>query len=152
MASNIEVLLRENVGVLGKCGDVVRVRPGYARNYLIPNKLAIDASPENKKLMQRRRVQLDIEETARNAAIDERLSKLQGLGVAVSMKADDHGHLFGSVNAGAIVELLAKAGYAADERDVRLEAPLKTVGAHVVRIHVQGERYAEINVTVNREA
>jgi large subunit ribosomal protein L9 len=141
MASNIEVLLRENIGVLGKCGDVVRVRPGYARNYLIPNK----------KLMQRRRVQLDIEETARNAAIDERLSKLTGLGVAISMKADDHGHLFGSVNAGAIVELLAKAGYAADERDVRLEAPLKTVGVHVVRIHVQGERYAEINVTVNRE-
>jgi large subunit ribosomal protein L9 len=150
--ANIEVLLRENVGVLGKCGDVVRVKPGYARNFLFPNKLATDATPENKKLMARRRVRLDQEETVRNAAIDERVTKLTSLALACAVKADEHGHLFGSVNAATIAEMLVKAGYAAEERDVRLEAPLKTVGVHVVRIHVHGERFVDLNLTVNREA
>src|SRR5262245_3840987 len=105
--ANIEVLLREHVRHLGKCGDVVRVKPGYARNYLFPNKLATQATDDNKKLMARKRGRLDQEEVVRNAELDARVAALQGLALAVSMKADEQGHLFGSVNSATIVELLA---------------------------------------------
>ena len=150
--ANIEVLLREHVQHLGKCGDVVRVRPGYARNYLFPNRLATQATDDNKKLMARKRGRLDQEETVRNAELDARFAALQGLALAVSMKADEQGHLFGSVNAATVVELLAAQGRRHDEKDVRLDAPIKALGTHAVKVHVHGERFAEITVNVNREA
>jgi large subunit ribosomal protein L9 len=72
--------------------------------------------------------------------------------VTTRAKADENGHLFGSVNAAAIVELVAKAGHAVEEKDVRLDAPLKTLGAHVVKIHVHGERSADVTVNVLGES
>lgn len=108
--AQVEILLRENVQHLGKCGDVVRVRPGYARNYLYPNNLATLATVENKRLMARKRVRLDAEEVKHNAEIDARVAALSGITVDCAMKADDGGHLFGSVNAAAVSELLKKVG------------------------------------------
>lgn len=148
--ANIEVLLREHVQHLGKCGDVVRVRPGYARNFLYPNKLATEATDENKRLMARKRVRLDVEERKRDEEIDARVAKLQGVVVATSAKADDNGHLFGSVSAASIAELLVASGQAVAEKDVRLDTPIKEVGMHTVKIHVHGERFAEITVNVNK--
>jgi large subunit ribosomal protein L9 len=150
--ANIEVLLREHVEHLGKCGDVVRVKPGYARNYLYPNKLATEATPENKKLMARKRARLDVEEVQRNAEIDARVQKLAGLVLTCTMKADDNGHLFGSVSAGSVVEMLRAAGHPQTEKDVRIDAPIKTVGAHAIKLHVHGDRYADVTVNVNKEA
>lgn len=132
MATQIEVLLRENVAELGKCGEVVRVRPGHARNFLFPNRLAVEATEDNKRVMARRRAKLDVEETVRNAAIEERVAQMTGIAISTSMKADEAGHLFGSVNAAAIVELLKQAGHVAEERDVRLDAPIKTDRKSVV--------------------
>ena len=149
MATQIEVLLRENVDALGKCGDVVRVRPGHARNFLFPNRLAVVATEDNKRVMARRRTKLDAEEAQRNAAIDERATRLAAIALATAEKADESGHLFGSVNAAAIVELLRAAGYNAEERDVRLETPIKTVGTHAVRVHVYGERFVDVSLTVS---
>jgi large subunit ribosomal protein L9 len=149
--ANIEVLLREHVQHLGKCGDVVKVRPGYARNFLYPNKLATEATDENKRLMSRKRGRLDVEEAARDAEIEARVSALQGVVVTTSMKADESGHLFGSVNGGSIVEMLAAQGRTHSEKDIRLDAPLKTVGDHLVKVHVHGERFAEITVRVAAE-
>jgi large subunit ribosomal protein L9 len=147
--ANIEVLLREHVQHLGKCGDVVRVRPGYARNFLYPNGLATEATEDNKRLMARKRGRLDQEEAVRNAEIDARVASLQGVSVTCTMKADETGHLFGSVNAGTIAELLAAQGEKRfSEKDVRLDAPLKTVGEHLVKLHVHGDRFAEISVRV----
>lgn len=150
--ANIEILLREHVQHLGKCGDVVRVRPGYARNFLFPNGLAAEATPDNKKLMTRKRARLDVEEKKRDEEIDARVAKITGVVVATSAKADDQGHLFGSVNAALVSELLVKAGHGIPEKDIRMETPIKAVGAHVVKIHVHGERFAEITVNVNAEA
>lgn len=150
--AQVEILLRENVQHLGKCGDVVRVRPGYARNYLYPNNLATLATAENKRLMARKRVRLDAEEVKHNAEIDARVQALSGITVDCAMKADDGGHLFGSVNAAAVSELLRKVGRAIEEKDVRLEAPIKTVGLHAVKLHVHGDRFAEITVNVTKEA
>jgi large subunit ribosomal protein L9 len=145
---NVELLLRENVVDLGRCGDVVRVRAGFARNYLLPRKLAVAATEDNKRLMLRRRGQLDQLEAARKQELDSRAEALGTLVLTARQKADETGQLYGSVNAAAIAELARAAGFALEPQDVRLDAPIKTVGRHVVRVHVQGERYAEISLDV----
>lgn len=148
MSKNIEVLLRDHVDALGECGDVVRVRSGYARNYLLPLGLATEATPENKKLMERRRVKLDAVAAIKNAEMDAWIAQLAGTVVTTTERADAQGHLFGSVNAAAIVGLLAAAGHKVEEKNVRLEAPLKTVGEHTVKIHVHKDRNAEVKVVI----
>ena len=152
MSKNIEVLLRNHVTALGECGDVVRVRTGYARNYLVPYGLATEATPENKKLMDRRRIKLDAVAAVKTAEMDAWLAKLSTVVLTTNERADEQGHLFGSVNAAAITVLLEKAGHKVDEKNVRLDAPLKTVGEHRVKIHVHGDRHAEIIVNVVKSA
>ena len=149
---NLKVLLRENVSPLGMIGDVVRVRPGYARNYLFPYKLAVDATADNVKLMERRRVRFEAEEKEREAQISARIEALGKITLSVVEKADATGSLYGSVGAATIARLLAKAGVPTDEKDVRLEEPIKSVGTHEVPIHVYGEHYAGIQIVVEAEA
>lgn len=151
MSSKVEVLLRENIKTLGRCGDVVRVNAGFARNYLLPRRLAVTANDENKKAMQRRRAILDIEEAKRTAEITERVEALNGIMVATKVKADENGHLYGSVSAASIVALLERAGHSFDEKAIRLDAPIKTTGTHPVRVHVHGDHFAEVKVVVEAE-
>ncbi|MSR63641.1 MAG: 50S ribosomal protein L9 [Planctomycetes bacterium] len=145
---NLHLLLRENVPFLGSIGEVVRVRSGYARNYLLPLKLAVDATPENVRLMERKRVRLAADEKAREAQINARLEALGKITLSVVEKADASGTLYGSVGPGTIVKLLAKAGVQVEEKDIRLEEPIKSVGSHEVPIHVWGEHYAGIQIVV----
>lgn len=151
MPKYVEVLLRDNIKDLGRCGDVVKVSPGYARNYLLPRRIAITANEDNKKAMVRRRALLDVEEAKRDAEVQVRVDSLNGIMVATKVKADEHGHLYGSVNAANVVELLARAGHKYDEKDVRME-PIKEVGTHPVKIHVHGDRFAEVKVVVEAES
>ena len=152
MKTRVEVLLREHVVNLGRCGDVVQVAPGYARNYLLPRKLAIQATEDNKRAMLRRRSQLDTDEARKAQETLARVETLSGVVLMTAGRADEAGHLYGSVNAARISELLAAAGHAVLESDVRLAGPIKTVGTHAVRIHVHGETFAEIRVEVEAEA
>jgi large subunit ribosomal protein L9 len=149
---NLKVLLRENVEALGKIGDVVKVRTGYARNYLFPYKLAIEASGDNVKAMERRRVRFEAEEAAREAQIQERIEALGKITLSVVEKADKTGTLYGSVGAATIARLLAQAGVPTAEENVRLEEPIKSVGTYEVPIHVYGEHYAGIQIVVEAEA
>jgi large subunit ribosomal protein L9 len=143
-----EVLLREHVKGLGKCGDVVRVAPGYARNYLIPQRIAIQATEENKKAMMRRRERLDVEEAKLMAELDRQVEAFAQVLLETEQRTDDHGRLYGSVNAQMIAALLGEAGHEVEEKDVRLEAPIKTVGEHTVTIHLHAERSAEVRLRV----
>lgn len=149
---NKQVLLRETVKDLGKVGDVVMVRTGYARNYLLPRKLAVEATSDNVEMMKRRRARYDVEEKEMRAEIDARVAALSGVSVSTVEKADEGGHLYGSVNAAAVARLLTAAGHATNERDVRLAEPIKTVGTHMVSIHVHGDSVAMITVTVTAAA
>ena len=149
---NQHVLLRENVPSLGKIGEVVRVRSGYARNYLMPRKLAVEATPENVRLMERKRARVEAEEQQREAEVGARIEALGKITLSVVEKADATGTLYGSVSAAAIVKLLSKAGVTVEEKDVRLEEPIKSVGTHEVPIHVWGEHYAGIQIVVEAEA
>jgi large subunit ribosomal protein L9 len=151
MARNVEVLLRENVKDLGRCGDVVRVSPGYARNFLLPRQIAMQATDDNKRAMAKRRVVLDAVEAKRTAEFEALVGSLSGIQLQTSAKADDQGHLFGSVSASQIVEMLQKMGHTFEEKAVRLDAPIKTVGTHPVKLHVHGDMHAEILVIVAAE-
>jgi len=148
----MEVLLREHVANLGRCGDVVRVAPGYARNYLLPRRLAVTATEDNKKQMVRRAARLEVEEAQQAASIAGRVAQLSTLRVETSQKADEQGHLYGSVSAALVAELCTKAGTPTSEKDVRLAAPIKSVGEHKVLLHVHGDAHAEITVVVSASA
>lgn len=148
---NLKLLLRENVPSLGHIGEVVKVRQGYARNYLMPRKLAVEATPENVKTMERRRVRYEAEEKDREAQISARIETLGMITLSVTEKADASGTLYGSVGAATIVKLLAKAGVVTEEKDIRLEEPIKSVGTHEIPIHVYGEHYAGIQIVVEAE-
>jgi large subunit ribosomal protein L9 len=147
----LEVLLRDHVENLGRCGDVVRVKAGYARNYLLPRRIAIAATVDNKRAMERRRERLDIEDAARSAEIAARVAVFEGLKVATTVKADDNGRLYGSVNAAGVAALVRETGRELEDKAVRMDAPLRSVGEHAVRLHIHGEHYAAITVTVASE-
>ena len=148
---NVEILLRERVSDLGEVGDVVKVAAGYARNYLVPHGFAVEATPENVKMMQRRRERLDAENAQREADISAKIEALGNLKLTTTGKADESGTLYGSVGAAQIAELLTTAGHATDEKDVRLDEPIKSLGTHEVPIHVFGEHYAGIQIVVQSE-
>ncbi len=147
-----EVLLRDHVENLGRCGDVVRVKPGYARNYLLPNRLAVPATEENKKIVDRRRVRLEAEEAALMADVEKRVEALSGLALTTTEKADENGNLYGSVSAARVAELIVAAGQPCEERDVRLDKAIKHVGAHEIEVHVHGDHNATVTVDIQAEA
>ena len=145
---NVKVLLRENVDDLGMIGDVVNVAPGYARNYLLPRKIAIAATPENAKMMERRRARYLASVEAQAAEIEERIAALSRVRLTTAEKADDTGTLYGSVSAQAVAGLLAQAGFEIAEKSIRLEDPIKSVGEHEVPVHIHGEHYASVQLVV----
>jgi large subunit ribosomal protein L9 len=148
---NVEILLRDHVEHLGRCGEVVRVRPGYARNYLFPRNLATLANEENKQLMARKAKKLAVLEAAHAAERAERAKALEGLTLRTRSKADAEGHLYGSVNAAQIAALAREQGHALADKDVRLDGPIKQIGTHKVKLHLHGDQYVEIAVAVERE-
>ena len=148
----VQVLLRESVPNLGKVGDVVDVSAGYARNYLMPRRMAVAATAENVRSLKRRREALDAQEAALAADVAARVEALAAVRVATEETADDNGHLYGSVNAATIARLLTAAGHATEEKDVRLAEPIKSVGDHVVAIHVHGDATADVTVHVSAKA
>ena len=150
--AKVEVLLRENLKNLGKCGEVVRVAPGYARNYLLPRNLATQATSENIKAMAKRRTRLDAEEAQKTAEIVAKVQALSAVALTTKMKADESGHLYGSLNPALVVQLLAAQGWPVEEKAVKLDAPIKAVGVHKVKIHVHAEHDAEVSITIEAEA
>lgn len=148
---DMEVLLREHVRNLGRCGDVVRVAPGYARNFLLPRGLAAAATEDNKRQIVRRAARLALEEAEKAEEVAAAVAILSELTVTANERADENGHLYGSVAATAIAEMCTAAGTEIDVKRVHLEAPIKNVGVHKVSVHVHGESYAEITVVVQAE-
>jgi large subunit ribosomal protein L9 len=146
--ANVELLLRDHVKGLGRCGDVVRVSTGYARNYLIPNRIAVQATEENKRSMVRRRERLDLEEAARTKEYEARVEALNNLTLTTKQRADENGRLYGSVNAGTIAEL---SNGAIAEKELRIAAPIKEVGEYKVGVHVHAEIEAEVTLVVEAE-
>lgn len=148
---NVKVLLRENVKNLGTLGDVVTVAPGYARNYLLPSRVAVEATPDNIKMMERRRARYDQEMAKHSAEVDARVAALSGLELSTTEKADETGTLYGSVSAAVVARLMGEKGFEVEEKNVRLDEPIKSVGEHQVPVHVHGDSFANVKVTVTAE-
>jgi large subunit ribosomal protein L9 len=145
----MQVILLEKVVNLGGLGDVVKVKDGYARNYLIPNGKAKRATPVNLAEFEKRRTELEAAQSATLGSAQERGSKLDGLMIQVTQKAGVDGRLFGSVTSIDIVEALRAQGHEVERSMVRLpQGPLKQVGDHEVALALHSDVVVHIKVSV----
>ncbi len=149
----MEVILMEKVVNLGQLGDIVKVKEGYARNFLIPQGKAKRATENNRKEFEARRAELEKQQQEALSTAHARAEKLAGLLVQVTQKAGVDGRLFGSVTNHDIVEALKAQGFEATKAEVRLpNGPLKTVGDHPVTLALHGDVSADIMVSVLGES
>jgi len=147
----MEVILREEIEKLGQRGQVVNVAAGYARNYLLPRKLAVPATEANKKIVEQER-QAALRREAKEAAQAKELAALLANVTLTSVqKAGEQDVLFGSVTSKDLAEMLEKQGYTIDRRKIDLEHPIKTLGEHKVNIKLHREVVATVTLVVNRE-
>jgi len=145
----MQVILLEKVVNLGGLGDVVKVKDGFARNYLLPQGKAKRATPENLAEFEKKRAQLESAQAQALAAAQEKGTKLDGLMVQITQKAGVDGRLFGSVTTFDIVEALKAQGFDVERSMVRLpQGPLKTVGDHSVAIALHSDVLVHIKVSV----
>lgn len=148
----MEVILREDVDKLGSRGQLVKVTPGYARNFLLPKRLAVAATEANKKIIEQER-QAHLRREAKLVADATDLAKMMtDLSVTISQKAGESDQLFGSVTSKDIAEALEKQGYTIDRRKIALEEPIKTLGDFKVPLRLHREVTTEITVHVVKEA
>ena len=144
----IELLLVQPVEHLGKQGDVIQVRPGYAKNYLIPQGLATIATDHHKRMVEKHRAQLDAIEKARYAGLQSLAADLARQSITIEANANDEGHLYGSVGAPEVANALKRANFHIPADQVRLKGPLKELGLYTIAIHLGHEVEAEIKVWV----
>ena len=145
----MQVILLEKVVNLGELGSVVKVKDGYARNYLIPQGKAKRATAENLKVFEARRAELEKVQAAALAQVQERATKLEGLKLEITQKAGVDGRLFGSVTNYDIVEALEKLGHEVERSQVRMpQGPLKQVGDYPLSIVLHTDVTATITVSV----
>ena len=149
----MQIILLEKVANLGTLGDIVKVKDGYGRNFLIPQRKAKRATEANKAEFAARRVELEKQQAALLAVSQARGEKLAGYVLTVSQKAGVDGRLFGSVTNGDIAEGLIAAGFEVAKAEVRLpNGPLKAIGDHVVSVAIHHDVVVDITVTVVGEA
>lgn len=148
----MEVILLEKVQNLGNLGDRVRVKPGFGRNYLIPQKKAVAATPANVAAFEARRAELERVQNDALARAQARAAHVEGFAVTVIARAGGEGRLFGSVGTTDIADALAAAGIEIERRELRLpEGSLREVGTHVVGLHLHPDVNASITVHVVAE-
>ncbi len=143
----VEVILLQRVEKLGQMGDVVRVKPGFARNYLLPQKKALRASKENRERFEQSRVELEAQNLKRREEAQRVAERVAGLSVVVIRQAGEAGNLYGSVSARDIAEACTAAGLSIGREQVSLEHPIKMLGRSTVRVVLHPE--VSIGVTVN---
>ena len=144
----MEVILKEDVSKLGHRGDVVKVAEGYGRNFLLPKKLAMEATPGNKAVIEQMK-QASVRRSAKEKSEAELLvNQLNQVELVFERKVGENDHLFGSVTSGDIAHQLEQKGYTIDRRKISLEEPLKTLGEFHVPIKLHREVTTHLKVTV----
>ncbi len=146
----MEVILLERVEKLGQMGDVVTVKPGFARNYLLPQKKAMRATEQNRAVFDQQRVQLEAVNMERRSEAEDVARKLDGLKVVITRQASESEQLYGSVTVRNIAVAITEAGFTVDSKQVQLARPIKTVGLHAVRVVLHPEVAVEITANVAR--
>ena len=144
----IEVILREDIKTLGKAGEMVRVKPGYARNYLLPHGLAYEATEGNKKRIAAETRARGVRNAAERTEAERAAVTLSAVSLTIPGKAGEEGKLFGSVTAQDIADALARQGHTVDRRRIELEHPIKSLGEHVATVRLHPEVSAQVRVSV----
>ncbi len=144
----MDVILLERIERLGQIGDVVKVKPGFARNFLLPMKKALRATEANKKQFEEQRHQIEANNLKRRQEAEKIQDKVNGLKVVVIRQASETGILFGSVSNRDIAEGITKAGFTVDRRQVILDKPIKTLGLHDVRVALHPEVIVRVTANV----
>jgi large subunit ribosomal protein L9 len=148
----MEVILKEDVAKLGSRGDVVKVAEGYGRNYLLPRKLAIEATAGNKAVIEQMKAAA-LRRSAKEKSQAEDLAKqFDGVSVTFQRRSGEHDQLFGSVTSGDIAEALGKKGFDIDRRKIQLHEPLKTLGEFTVPLKLHKDVTAHFKVVIEKEA
>jgi large subunit ribosomal protein L9 len=145
---NLKVLLLEDNEHLGQVGEVVDVRPGFARNFLFPTGAACPVSPDALRRVERAREDAAKARADRTRKLAELAKQIEGLSLTLEERASEEGHLFGSVSTATIAAALSDRGVEVDERQIVLDAPIKELGIYNVVIRLDADRQAEIRVWV----
>jgi large subunit ribosomal protein L9 len=147
----MDVILRDHVENLGRRGEIVKVADGYARNYLLPRKLALPATESNKQWVARERKIADQRELEEKSAADAIATRLSALELTINRKVGENDQLYGSVTNADIAELLAKKGFDIDRRKILLPDPIKALGETTVPVKLHREVTAQLKVTVAKD-
>jgi large subunit ribosomal protein L9 len=148
----MQVILLERIGRLGQMGDVVTVKDGYARNFLLPQGKALRATEANRKQFESQRSQLEARDLERKSEAEGVSGKLNGKSFIVIRQAGDNGQLYGSVSTRDIAEAVTEGGFSIERQQVQLDRPIKALGLHEVRISLHGDVVPHILVNVARSA
>lgn len=146
----MQVILLERIEKLGKIGDVVKVKPGYARNYLLPQKKALRATKANLEYFETQRTTLEAANEAKLGDASGMAGKLDGVTVTLIRQASETGQLYGSASARDIATAISEAGFAVERRMVQLDHPVKLLGLHPVRVALHPEVIVTVTVNVAR--
>jgi large subunit ribosomal protein L9 len=144
----MKVILTEEIRGLGTRGDVVTVKDGYARNYLLPKKLAQEATTSNLKAIEHQRRKWDLLAQEEKNAAQKQADRVKGVKIQIEKRVGEHGHLFGSVTANEIADALMEKGIEVDKRRIELESPIKNIGLHDVEVRLHRDVTASIQVEV----
>ena len=148
----MQIILQEDIDKLGHRGDIVTVKPGYARNFLLPRKLAIEATSGNMKAVERIRASLAKKTATELDAAQKQAGLLNGVALKFARKTGENDQMFGSVTSADIAEALAAQGFKIDKRQIQLTEPIKAIGERDVTVKVFRDVTAVIKVTVEKEA
>ena len=146
--SATQVILLERVESLGQMGDVVRVKPGFARNFLLPQKKAMRATKENLAYFEKQKAQLVAQNLAQKGEAEKVAEKMAGLTVVIIRQAGETGQLYGSVSNRDVSDAVTAAGFTIERRQVLLQAPIKALGIHATRVALHPEVSIEVKVNV----
>ena len=151
MAGNINVILARDVPNLGRIGELANVRPGYARNYLIPQGLAMPASTERVAEFEHKKRIIEHKRRTLRAASEERAKELAKVQVTLTAKVGEQNKLFGSIGNRDISAALKAEGHDIHHKDIKLEGPLKTIGLHVIDVRLEADVTSQIKVVIAAE-
>ena len=144
----MEIILRDHVENLGRRGDIVKVSDGYARNFLLPRKLALPATEANKKVVERQRKIADAKEASERAGAEALAARLAAVECVLGRRVGEHEALYGSVTSADIAEVLAAKGFEIDKRKIQLDEPIKQLGEVSVPVKLEHGVVAQVRVKV----
>lgn len=148
----MEVILKEDVPKLGNRGEVVKVAEGYGRNYLLPRKLAIQATAANKTVIEQMKAAAVRRSAKEKSQAEELAKQFDGVSVSFTRRSGENDQLFGSVTSADIADALAKKGFDVDRRKIQLHEPLKTLGEFTVPLKLHKDVTTHLKVTIEKEA